>query len=257
MGNTVSYFLQPHVALVVLAAFGATWLLRSRFHGRPRRVLLFALLVSTGIVVQATLLRDGIPPGVCLECLSRWSFGRAVAGDVGTEVWLNLMLFVPPGLLAMLLWRRPFRVIGAAVLLSVLIETVQSVGIGVADLLDVIANSVGALVGIWLASVLLLVHGLVASKGVHRATIMWVLMTPLVTLAGGWGGSALVATTRQEAIVRQLEEAFAGTTLVDYDRWEADGKLAEMVFSRAPPGRPARSEGTSRHALHSRPASTS
>ena len=238
MGNTVSYFLRPHMALllflVVLVALGATWLLRGRFEGRPRRVLLFAFLVSIGIIVQITLLRDGLPPGLCLECLTQWNLGRAGAGALGTEVWLNVALFVPFGLLAMLLWQRPFRVVGAAVLLTVLVEIAQSVSVGVADLLDVMANSVGALVGTWLAAVLLLARDLVTSKRAPRATAMWVLLVPVVALAVGWGGSALVATTRQEALARQLEEAFAGTALADYERWEADDVLAEVVFSRGP-----------------------
>jgi hypothetical protein len=151
------------------------------------------------------------------------------------EVWLNVVLFVPLGLLATLLWRRPLHVLGAAVLLSLLVETVQSVSVGVADLLDVIANSVGALVGTWLASVLLLARDTVSSERIDRWIAAWVLCVPLLVLAIGWGGSALVATTRQDSVVRQLEEAFAGTALADYERWEADDVLAEEVFSLGTP----------------------
>jgi hypothetical protein len=239
MGNTLSYFLRPHMALllllVVLAALGVTWLLRERLGSRPSQALFFGVLVSVGIIVQVTLLRDGLPPGLCLECLTQWNLGRAGAGAVGTEVWLNVVLFVPLGLLATLLWRRPLRVLGAAVLLSVLVETVQSVSVGVADLLDVIANSLGALVGTWLAAVLLLARDTVSSERIERSIAVWVLIVPVVTLAIGWGGSALVATTRQDSVVRRLEEAFAGTTLADYERWETDDVLAEEVFSLGTP----------------------
>lgn len=239
MGNTVTYFLRPHMALllvlVVLVALGITWLLRGRLGSRPHQVLFFGVLVSIGIIVQVTLLRDGLPPGLCLECFMQWNLGRAGAGAVGTEVWLNVVLFVPLGLLATLLWRRPVRVLGAAVLLSVVVETVQSVSVGVADLLDVIANSVGALVGTWLAALLLVARALTTPGPVGRSTAAWVLSVPLLVLAIGWGGSALVATTRQDSVVRQLEEAFAGTALADYERWEADDVLAEEVFSLGMP----------------------
>jgi len=247
MGNTVSYFLQPHMALpllvVALAALGITWLLRERLGSRARQALFFGVLVSGGIIVQVTLLRDGLPPGVCLECITQWNFGRAGAGAVGTEVWLNVVLFVPLGLLATLLWRRPLRALGAAVLLSVLVETVQSVSVGVADLLDVIANSLGALIGTWLASVLLLARDTVSSERIDRWIAAWVVSVPLLVLAIGWGGSLLVATTRQDSVVRQLEEAFAGTALADYERWEADDVLDEEVFAVGTPWATSASRG--------------
>lgn len=247
MGNSVSYFLQPHMALlllvVALAALGITWLLRERLGSRARQALFFGVLVSGGIIVQVTLLRDGLPPGVCLECITQWNFGRAGAGAVGTEVWLNVVLFVPLGLLATLLWRRPLRALGAAVLLSVLVETVQSVSVGVADLLDVIANSLGALIGTWLASVLLLARDTVSSERIDRWIAAWVVSVPLLVLAIGWGGSLLVATTRQDSVVRQLEEAFAGTALADYERWEADDVLDEEVFAVGTPWATSASRG--------------
>ena len=145
------------------------------------------------------------------------------------------MLFVPIGFLAMLLWQRPVHVVGAAILLSLLVETVQSISVGAPDLLDVIANSVGALFGTWLAAVLLIARALATRIAVGRSLAVWVLSVPLLALAIGWGGSALVGTARQASVTRELEAAFAGTRLTDYERWEADDVLAEEVFSLGTP----------------------
>jgi glycopeptide antibiotics resistance protein len=63
----------------------------------------------------------------------------------------NIGLFLPLGLLAALLWRRPLLVIGACAGLSFSLEMWQSlIGRG-ADAVDVVHNTVGAALGVGLS----------------------------------------------------------------------------------------------------------
>ncbi|OLF16206.1 VanZ family protein [Actinophytocola xanthii] len=102
--------------------------------------------VGLGVVLGVTLSRrrsyfaspEGFDEPVCLLT------GFSVAG--GSEV-LNVLLFVPPVFFAVLATRRPAPVLGAAVVLSALIELAQTVtGRGVCETQDVLNNAVGALV---------------------------------------------------------------------------------------------------------------
>lgn len=241
MGNTLSYFLRPHMLLLLAAvlavAFAATWLLRDRLPGRPRRVLCFLLLVSLGLVLGVTLLREA-PLGTCLECLTDWRIDRLLDGRITTETLLNVLLFIPPAFLATLLWRHPFRVTTLLVLLSVGIEVLQAlVGVGANDLLDVLANAVGALIGSWAGWVAGLVGDAVVA---WRLDGGWRFDGREAVKAGAlavgavavwWAGTAWGADARQAAAVARLEERFGGTTLADYRRWESEDALDERVYA--------------------------
>ena len=83
-----------------------------------------------------------------------------VSGFAGSDEKLaNIGLFLPPALIATLLWRRPLTITAAAALLSYLIECWQAVIGRGGDAVDVLHNTVGALAGAALGMALL-AHGL-------------------------------------------------------------------------------------------------
>lgn len=81
--------------------------------------------------------RLGIPPGIGL---GTYDFG------------LNIILFAVPTALAAALWPqvRRWRWVVGALVVSVLIETVQGMGLPrTSSVSDVVANTLGAVVGLW------------------------------------------------------------------------------------------------------------
>ena len=181
MTNYVSYFLGPQVlgwlAAVLVIAGGLTWLLRRRL-GRPgRQALFFLFLMSLGLVVVVTLLREPWL-GACPDCLAEWGLAKVLAGRVSTEVWLNVVLFVPLALFATLLWRAPWRTAGAALLLSLVIEVVQPlVGVGANDLMDLVANTSGALIGAGAGAVVLLIADALRRRDVGPGRVARVVLS--------------------------------------------------------------------------------
>ena len=268
MGNFVAVWLTARVlgwlVVVVLIAAGLSMLLRGRLRRptrsaaargdfgaaaspshrvgpvrRGRPALLFLFLVSLGLVLVVTLLREPWT-GACWECLAEWHPERVLTGRVGAEVWLNVVLFVPPAFFATLLWRAPWRTVGAALLLSLMVEIVQPLmGVGANDVMDLVANTSGALIGAGAGAVLLLVGDVIRRRPVGLGRVARVVLSVGLGVAVLFGGPAWAATTRQAAAVERLEELFAGTTLADYEThrdgaW--DDKLYE-VYTES--GRPA------------------
>lgn len=221
MTNYVSYFLGPQVlgwlAAVLVIAGGLTWLLRRRL-GRPgRQALFFLFLMSLGLVVVVTLLREPWL-GACPDCLAEWGLAKVLAGRVSTEVWLNVVLFVPLALFATLLWRAPWRTAGAALLLSLVIEVVQPlVGVGANDLMDLVANTSGALIGAGAGAVVLLIADALRRRDVGPGRVARVVLSIGLGLAVLVGAPTWAASTRQAAAVEKLEHLFAGTNLADYE----------------------------------------
>jgi hypothetical protein len=228
----MSYFLVPRViaglVAMVLAAGGLTWLLRNRVEGPGRRLLLFLFLSGLGLVLVVTLLREPWL-GPCPECLAEWGLEKVLAGRVSTEVWLNVVLFVPVAGFATLLWRAPWRTVGAALLLSLTIEIVQPlVGVGANDSMDLVANTAGALIGAGAGVVLLLVADLVRGRRIAAKRMVRVTLSLLAGVAVLVGAPAWAATSRQTAAIAQLEESFAGTTLADFEA-DHEGAWAEKL----------------------------
>ena len=116
---------------------------------RHRRALGILLAVALLAVAAATMYPDGAP-GTAVRCaatLPRWS-------PTAVETVANVLLFVPPALLAGVLTRRPVRMAIAGCGLSALVEATQALvpAIGRAcDTSDLVTNSVGALLGGMLA----------------------------------------------------------------------------------------------------------
>lgn len=229
VSSYLGYFLGPAVlgwmAAVLVIAGGLAWLLRGRLTP-GRRVLLFLFLAGLGLVIVTTLLREPWL-GACLECLGEWELEKVLTGRVGTDVWLNVVLFLPPAFFATLLWRAPWRTAGAGLLLSLAIEIVQPlVGVGANDLMDLVANTAGALIGAGAGAVVLLVADLIRERRLDPSRLARVVTSLVVGAAVLFGGPAWAATSRQSAAIERLEELFAGTTLADYEaNW--DGTWAE------------------------------
>ncbi|MGC3955915.1 MAG: VanZ family protein [Propionicimonas sp.] len=252
MGSFLTVRVLGWLAVVVVLAAGASWLLRDRLQrpahvrsrvggagaGLPgagparrwRPLLWFGFLVSLGLVLVVTLLREPWS-GACWQCLAQWQPERVLAGRVGSEVWLNVVLFLPVACFATLLWRAPWRTAGAALLLSLTVELVQPlVGVGVNDLMDLVANTSGALIGAAAGAVVLLVGDALGRRRIGLGRIARVVLSIGLGAAVLVGGPAWAASTRQSDAVERLDQFFAGTTLADYqanhDAW--DDRLFEV-----------------------------
>jgi hypothetical protein len=222
MGNVIAYFLQPHVLVrgagVVLVAVACTWLLRRRLRGRGRTLLFLAFLLSAGLVVLVTLLREPTFT-FCPSCVGEWwGVDKILAGAVGTDVLLNVLLFVPPVLLATLLWRAPWRTVGIAALASLGIELLQAlIGAGASDWMDVLVNTVGALIGAGLGALVLWVRDVIVDRRVDIGRTVRLAASLAAGVALFVGGPALLASDRQALGVKLMMGSFAGTTLADYE----------------------------------------
>lgn len=236
MSNYLSVFLAPRMlvgaVLVLLVAGGLTWALRHRFDGPRGRLAWFLFVVSLGVVVLATLLRES-PIGPCLACLGDWQLDKVLAGAAGTDVLLNVGLFVLPAFLATLLWRAPWRATGAALLVSLVIEIAQPLlGIGANDAMDLVANTAGAAIGASAATVVLVISDALRDRRLDARRNVAVTLGLAVCAAALVGGPAGMATARQSAVADQLQRYFAGTTLADYKAhrdtsWDA--KLTQIA----------------------------
>lgn len=240
MSNYLGVFLAPRMliglAVVLGVAAVATWWYRERYAGW-RRVGLFGFWASAGVVLLATLWREA-PQGPCPACLADWHLGKIATGVFGTDVALNLALFVPPVLLATLLWRAPVRATLAAAAGSLVIEIVQPlIGVGANDMVDVLANTAGAIIGAILGGIILAIADLTARRQILPATVLKLAVAALLAGTVFVGYPALVATTKQAAAAAELDRMFAGTTLADYHAnrdttWDA--KLLDFTTTNGP-----------------------
>ena len=153
------------LALAVLVIVVAAW-------GGMRRALALAPYVLLAMAVTGVLVAtlgfsvgDGSgPSGINLtpfEEIRRGVHGGA-SEVVAANVWGNIAMFVPIGVLLMWLWTSPLlaRILMATIAgagLSVAIELTQLTLHRVADIDDVILNGAGALLGAVVAAVVILV----------------------------------------------------------------------------------------------------
>jgi hypothetical protein len=148
-----------------------------------------------------------------------------------SETLLNVALFVPAGMAWTWLLGRPWRVLGALVAGSLAVEILQAVlGVGTTDVSDVAANTVGAAIGVGVASLTRRVtrrQAGAARTGVDRCRHRC-----------GRGGprqrrAAARRSNRQRSIEDELRARFANTTKAEVDAMLADttGTGAEELFS--------------------------
>ncbi len=135
----------PLTVLGVLVVLGP--LVGSLLVDRPRaawRAVAVALLP----VAFLTLVPTG---GEAEPCVVTWQ----VPTPDNVEMWANIALFVPPVLLAAVATRHPWRAFAGGVLASVAIELLQTLlpALGRScDTNDVLANTLGAAIGVALAT---------------------------------------------------------------------------------------------------------
>ena len=103
-------------------------------------VYLWAVFKVTGIGLLADIIRPGIRGGVNLRPFA----------DLGTGFWLNIVMFLPLGIVTPCIWKkcesaRYTVMLGFAV--SLLIECSQILNGRATDIDDLIANTAGFLVG--------------------------------------------------------------------------------------------------------------
>lgn len=206
------------VLAVLLSAAGAAacWL-----GGRPVKSWSaqqwFAGMSTLAIIVAVTLFRDGIAFHLDVSNLGEWSshgIRRLSRDPLGSSQFvLNVVLFVPAGVAWTLLTRRPLLVLAALSTGSLMIECIQAMtGAGANDLADVVANSIGAVLGV----------GGAGAFGSSVGARTWSSRRRSVTAAVGFVlGSAIVsawlvgASHRQDRVAVELQAEFAGTTRSD------------------------------------------
>lgn len=222
------------VVLLLAAAVLAWWLRRS---GRTDQACgaLFASLASICLIVAVTLLRSGWPHQFSVDRLTDWSapgFERLRSDPFGSSQFiLNVALFVPAGVAWTWMTRRPPTVAAALLGVSLLIESVQAItGLGAPDVADLLANSIGGLVGVGTATLLVR-----ATRHRAEAKLSPRKRAMVATAVLGLGAVALTlvlvgADRRQQSLRHELQTAFAGTTKADIDRWNADGTMLQEVF---------------------------
>lgn len=234
MTNYLQYFLSPSMALgfaaVCVLAGATTYLLRARLGTALRRVAYFAVLVSAGVILLVTILREA-PHGACLTCLAHWPIDRFLTGQLGVDVALNIALFIPLGLSATLLWKTPVRVIAAAALLSLTIELLQAVtGIGANDLMDLAANTLGATIGAGTATLALIIRDWWTTRRLPSARLAKLTAATLALAAATAGLSVGGANAIQTTADQDLHRLFGNTTVHDYSIHEQEWSPSLHAF---------------------------
>ncbi|WP_425954073.1 VanZ family protein [Xylanimonas sp. McL0601] len=119
------------------------------------RVVLGVYVLALAWVVLLKIHTDGFGDLVGRRSVNVVPFGGTAAGGLGSsELAVNVLVFVPLGVLVYLAARRRSfaRVFLPIVGVSVVFEIVQFVfGIGASDITDVLTNSAGGLVGLGIA----------------------------------------------------------------------------------------------------------
>ncbi len=206
------------VALLVLVGVSALATLvvaRIGTHAEGSPLMWFVGFVSLAVIVVVTLFRDGLPDAWNLGGISDWSAAglRLLSRDPfgSSQFLLNVALFVPAGASWTWLLRRPFFVAAGLGGMSVLVELLQAVtGTGAADVADIVANAVGAGLGVSVAASL--DFGPAANSrrselGRRRTTgaIAGIVVLALVTVG------SIGASRYQQSVENSLRAEFAGT----------------------------------------------
>ena len=185
------------------------------------------------LILSVTILErlEGIPVGVDVaQAATWWTRQRASVIDVARSEpgwWLNVVLFVPAGITWSGITRRPHVVAICLFAFSFGVETLQGLlGFGAPDVSDLIANSLGGVLGaIAVAMVLWVAPGVVPefaqtdpdahAAGVDPRWVIGALVATAVVVGSGLLGVQAVLATRQAGLRDELETAFAGMTIRD------------------------------------------
>ena len=186
------------------------------------RLLAALALSSLAAILAVTLGVRALDGGGFAGLSMSWLFdGGLWANSVnsGSGWWLNVVLFVPAGVFVALATRHPGRALVALITLSLLIEMIQSVGfLGAPDPADLVANSLGACVGVAAATVWMRRPNVVDSTTAPRSTVRVAMVIVAAALTvSGIGGLGLIAgaDARRASLAQDLRKTFAGTTSSD------------------------------------------
>ncbi|MDP2290595.1 MAG: VanZ family protein [Actinomycetota bacterium] len=196
----------------------------------------FGGFASVSLILAVTLCRDGLPSGRTVGTLDGWftetmtSIPESSLGS--SQFLLNIVLFVPAGAVWTWLIGRPLLVLGGLAAFSMVVEAVQAVAhVGSPDVADLLANTVGAGLGVAAAVIL---RRVVGNRGRtlsprSQMIVAGVVVTVAVLSMAGWFVSAARA---QEQLARELRDAFEGTHRSSIETWLADDPGS--VFGAAP-----------------------
>ena len=247
--RVVSQFVDAGVLLVLVPL-----LVAARLFGpfmarwwRTTTLIATAALGSLGGVLAFTLGVRAITEGrrefvgSDFSWLTDSSVWRA-AFDLDPSWLLNVLLFVPAGVFLSVALRRPIIVFLGLASMSFAIETIQSLTrVGTADLRDLVANTIGAAVGVVLASAT--VHrragNAVPLSGAEQRSIdIRANIAAIIAIAvvGGatWFGVGAVADHRQDRLADELTAAFDGTTAADVAAEAASDPGFDRLMLRGP-----------------------
>ncbi len=235
--------------LIVIAALaavlGAVWLVSFLVWADWTPRIYFGLFLGAlGGVVFFTLLLD-LPMlweapaeelvGACFfPCSTPWQMERLLEGRPDLEAWRNVALFIPAAFLATRLWGRPVVVFFVGMGLSILIEIVQSFGLGVNDGVDVLTNTTGTFVGVWSASLVNLVVDDFRERTLSGR--LWLRLVTVGVLVVGftWAVSWFVTGGRVAEVERRLDREFGGSTVADVKRMVDEDDLDRLWAAGGP-----------------------
>jgi len=204
------------VLLILVSSLGARLARRHVKRVDRPAVLWFAGFASLALVASVTLFREGLPARFSLPVLFDWSTDgvRVLSRDPlgSSQFVLNIVLFVPAGATWTWIARRPLRVLLALAATSLVVESVQGVtGVGANDVADVVANAIGAAIGVGLASIVLAVVDHKAIRMTRRAqwSVVMAVTGVVVLVVTSW---LIGASRRQNSVENALRDRFEGTT---------------------------------------------
>ncbi len=141
--------------------------------------------------------------------------------DAGPGWWLNVALFVPAGVLIGVATLKARRTFFQLVVLSVLIEVVQSIGLlGSSDPADLVANAIGASIGCALsipARRLVRADEGAAARSLSARSLVVVAAAVAVVSGVGWLALVAGADSRRDSLANELNDAFGGTNSAEIE----------------------------------------
>lgn len=235
-GEMVSYIWSNGGALSLVVAMmvsGVIGLIASQTCGGKARSAVRATAITLPIaaILSFTLVRGGWPTDIDPRRGFTWApFGwMRFSTEIGTsqEIWFNVVLFVPAALLlTTVAAQRPLRILVALAALSAAVEVIQgTLQIGSPDLSDVLANSLGSLIGVLLGSAAAYLGKWTTRPSRSDLAVLVVLSAVLIA------SIPLGAALRQHQFEKQAMQRFRGQTLEEYQEWAANDELETRVFS--------------------------
>ncbi len=197
--------------LVLLVIAGVVSVFVARRGGERSAFEWFVAFATLAPILAVTLFRGEVSLGFNPGGLTDWSGSdlASLSRDplASSQFSLNVMLFVPAGGAWTWLTKRPGRTLGALVAGSFALECVQAVtAAGANDLIDLVSNSLGSLVGTGTALIVIsIVGGRVRSLSTaRRLQLIGASLVAVVLVTVGWfaGASQRQSNTRSAVIQR-------------------------------------------------------